>query len=546
MSSPDPLDELFTATHEPGGLAREMDRLFLHAMLDLSPDLIYFKDTHSRFLRINRALASFFGLSDPAEAIGKSDADFYSEAQSLGMLQDESRIMASGEALVDKIERQVQGDGRTVWMLTTKTPLCNESGRLVGTFGISRDITLLKEMEDALWNERNLLRSVIDNVPDFIFAKDAQGRYTLSNLAHARFLKKQLPDEVLGKSSFELFPREVAERSHADDLLVMENRQPLMGKVESPAPGQWLSTTKIPLFSNAGEVKGLVAIARDITLQKRASEELMQANVQLNNSREELLRAMDELRSVQLQLVEAEKMKMVGRLAAGVAHEVKNPLAIIGMGLEYLSRQTFEDPNIAIILQEIDCAVKRADSVVLELLDFSAPKNLNMVPADLHRLVRNALVLMRGEFSANHVAIEEELAPDLPELKLDAMKIEQVLVNLFSNAAHAMEGKGGVLTVRTSTRQVTSVGDNVGHADSFPLGARLVIIEVLDTGTGVPESMIGKVFEPFFTTKATGKGTGLGLAVTKTIIDLHGGNIEIGNRPEGGACVTITLNADTK
>jgi signal transduction histidine kinase len=128
-------------------------------------------------------------------------------------------------------------------------------------------------------------------------------------------------------------------------------------------------------------------------------------------------------------------------------------------------------------------------------------------------------------------------------VRLDAMKIEQVFLNIFSNAAQAMD-EGGRLTVRTTTRQVTGIGENVSDSDRFRPGARLVIIEVLDTGSGVPEALIGKIFEPFFTTKPTGKGTGLGLTVTKTIVDLHGGTIEIGNRPEGGACVTLTFNAE--
>ena len=267
-------------------------------------------------------------------------------------------------------------------------------------------------------------------------------------------------------------------------------------------------------------------------------------NAELQQSREELVRAVEELRSVQLQLIEAEKMKLVGRLAAGVAHEVKNPLAIIGMGLEYLRGQTFTDANVPSILEEIGNAVQRADSVVRELLDFSAPKPMDRVPTDVNRLIRNAFVLARGEIGARKIAVEIDLSPDIPLVPLDAMKIEQVLVNLLSNAAHAME-EGGKLMVRTSTRQVTGIGENISHSGNLRPGGRVVTIEVLDTGHGVPESLIGKVFEPFFTTKPTGKGTGLGLTVTKTIIDLHGGTIEMKNRPEGGACVTIVLNADT-
>lgn len=512
------------------GIQPESERLFLHAMLETSPDLIYFKDCESRFLRINRALATYFGLSDPSEAVGKSDFDFHPREKATVMFQDERRILETGEPLVDKIERETHVDGTPVWVITTKAPIFDSDGKIVGTFGISRDVTMLKEMEDALVRERHLLRQVIDNVPDFIFAKNTEGNYILSNQAHARFLGKKSPDEVYGKTLYDLFSKEVAESIHLDDEQVIKKGEPIVDRMESPVPERWLSTTKVPLLDSTGKVQGLVAISRDITEQKR--------------SREALEKAVEELRSLQLQLVEAEKMKLVGRLAAGVAHEVKNPLAIIGMGLEYLKNQKFEDANIPEVLEEIGSGVQRADSVIRELLDFSASRKMNMVPENVNHLIRNALGLVRTELSGRKIAVIRELAPELPLVRLDAMKIEQALVNLFSNAAQAM-GEGGSLTVRTSIREVTGIGENISQTDAMRPGTRLVIIEVMDTGVGVPEAMLNKVFEPFFTTKPTGQGTGLGLTVTKTIIDLHGGKIEIGNRPEGGTCVTLVFKADT-
>ena len=189
-------------------------------MLESSPDHIYFKDTESRFLRINRALAEYFGLNDPAEAVGKTDCDFHSPEKARVRFEDEQCIMKTGVPIIDKIERQSQTDGKTVWVLTSKSPLCDEKGNLIGTFGISRDVTLLKEMEDALWSERNVLRNVIDNVPDFIFAKGIDGRYTLSNLAHARFFGKDSPEEVLGKTLFDLMAPDAAATQQAIDKLL--------------------------------------------------------------------------------------------------------------------------------------------------------------------------------------------------------------------------------------------------------------------------------------------------------------------------------------
>jgi signal transduction histidine kinase len=135
-----------------------------------------------------------------------------------------------------------------------------------------------------------------------------------------------------------------------------------------------------------------------------------------------------------------------------------------------------------------------------------------------------------------------ELQEDLPKVKMDALKISQVAVNLLVNAIQAMEN-GGTLTLRTRSAQITGVGHNIGdeRSEAFRLGDRVAILEVEDTGPGVPPDKLPKLFDPFFTTKPTGKGTGLGLTVTKSIIDLHRGTIEVANKPDGGARMTVTL-----
>jgi signal transduction histidine kinase len=140
-----------------------------------------------------------------------------------------------------------------------------------------------------------------------------------------------------------------------------------------------------------------------------------------------------------------------------------------------------------------------------------------------------------------------ELEPSLPRIPLDAGKISQVFVNLFTNAIDAM-GSHGTLTVRTYSKQITGVGVNVGdsRSESFRVGKTVVVAEIDDTGEGIPEDKLAKIFEPFFTTKPTGKGTGLGLSVVKTIIDLHRATIAVRNLPSGGVRVTLTFPVPVK
>jgi signal transduction histidine kinase len=194
------------------------------------------------------------------------------------------------------------------------------------------------------------------------------------------------------------------------------------------------------------------------------------------------------------------------------------------MGLEYVSETCNEasglDPQVIRAMRD---AVSRADTIIRGLVDFSADRQLDVTAGDLNAMIRQSLLLVKHELTGAHVALRDELAPDLPPARLDATKIQQVFVNVLMNAIHAME-QGGTLTVRTYVEP------------------DLIVAEVDDTGPGIPRDKLSKVWDPFFTTKGTGRGTGLGLTVSRKIIDLHGGEISIANRTEGGARVTIKIS----
>ena len=200
--------------------------------------------------------------------------------------------------------------------------------------------------------------------------------------------------------------------------------------------------------------------------------------------------------------------------------------------------------SVSLILNDMNDALKRADAIILGLLDFSVPRALDLHAENLSGIVEQSLSLVRHELTHNPVKLVRELADNLPPVHVDKQKIKQVLVNILTNAVHAMP-QGGTLTVRTYLKQLSEAeaGHDAGWrlADRFRVGETVVICETLDTGTGIPTEKLVKIFDPFFTTKATGKGTGLGLTVTKKIVELHGGTIDIRNRAEGGVVVTLTF-----
>lgn len=533
-------------------LAKERD--LLHTLLENLPDRIYFKDEQSRFLRISRAVVEQFKVSDPAQAIGKTDFDFFANEHAQVALNDEQVVMRTGEPIIGKVERETLPDGSVTWALTSKLPMRDKTGRIIGNFGISRDITAIKRIESELAEERNLLRSLIDNLPDYIYVKDTQYRYAIDNIAHRHFLGAKNEQEVIGKKITDFFPPALVEQFASDDQRIIENGEILLNR-EEPVTDvhgrkRWHSTTKVPLRNNDGQIVGLVGISRDITARKEAEEKLQQANAELAQSKTELekvftdlTKSHEELKSAQFQLIQAEKMQSVGRLAAGVAHEVKNPLAILGMGIDYMTKNLVSpDANVGLILTDMNDAIKRADAIILGLLDFSVPRALDLHPENLSEIVEQSLALIKHEVTHNPVKLVRELASDLPSIGVDKQKIKQVLVNILTNAVHAMP-QGGTLTVRTYSRQLaeSEAAHDAGWrlADRFRAGETVVICEALDTGTGIPTEKLVKIFDPFFTTKATGKGTGLGLTVTKKIVELHGGTIDIRNRSEGGVVVTL-------
>jgi len=256
----------------------------LELLMDNIPDSIYFKDKASQFVMVNRAHAKRFGLADPHLAVGKSDADFFAADHSQQAQADEQRVMQTNQPLVGIEEKETWPDGRVTWVSTTKMPLRDRAGRIFGTFGISRDITehrrieqVLAERTAELLKERLLLRTLIDNLPDAIYAKDNAGRKTMANPADLINLGCKTEAEALGKSDYDFFPPDQAKKFSDDDQKVIHG-EPVINREEYFLDNQgrvrWLLTSKLPLRDQGGKIVGLVGIGRDITEHKQAEDKL--------------------------------------------------------------------------------------------------------------------------------------------------------------------------------------------------------------------------------------------------------------------------------
>ena len=395
-----------------------------------------------------------------------------------------------------------------------------------------------KRAQESLRESEAFYHSLVENLPPSIMRKDLEGRFTFANRNFCATLGRPL-HEIVGRTDFDFFPRELAQKYVDDDRRVVATRATIEGVEEHvPATGgtHYVHVIKSLIHDSAGKIIGTQGIFWDVTDAKRAEQQVRQAN-------EELRKSHAELQQAQTSLIEAERLQTVGLLAAGVAHEVKNPLAIIQMGLDYLTRQCGEgDAATRGVLEDMTDAVRRSDAIVRDLLNLSKPGALALQSENPHAVIEGVLALVRHEITQRRVAVVREFCKGETGVVFDRAKITQVLVNLCTNACHAMN-EGGILTIRTRERAIApdefqrAAGSRQGIL--FHPGDSVFEVEIDDTGPGISDQHLDKLFVPFFTTKPAGTGTGLGLTVARNIIESHGGAIRLRNRPEGGLRVTL-------
>lgn len=393
-------------------------------------------------------------------------------------------------------------------------------------------------------NDSDLLRALLDNVPEAIYFKDRNGRFLRVSRAHARLFGLRDPREAIGRTDFDFFTADHAGPAFETEQMIIRTGDPLIGVEEKETweDGRitWASTTKLPLRDRDGEIVGTLGVSHDITARKAAE---------------------DQHRQMEVKLRLAQRLESIGRLAAGIAHEINTPSQFIadntrflGEAFEHLARQLEAhrafaaavgphpaapppDRETDYFLREVPVTLEqtlegltRIARIVRSLKEFSHPKNASRAPADLNQAIETALTVSRHEWK--YVAdVATELDPALPPVPCVADEINQALLNLIVNAAHAIEAtiKAGGPPRGTIAIRTRRAGE---HA----------CVEVEDTGQGIPPEIRDRIFEPFFTTKEIGKGTGQGLAVVRTVVEeRHRGRVEFDSRVGKGTVFRLFL-----
>jgi two-component system NtrC family sensor kinase len=356
------------------------------------------------------------------------------------------------------------------------------------TLSLKGNLSDLKTAETVLNKQKARLQTILDAIPDFISLQDNQGKYISVNRAFCDMLGKS-QDEIVGRFNQDLFPQSLAARYDEEDRRVLSTKDPLVKENHIPGPegGKWLHVVKISVSEEGSRPRGLVCSGRDIS----------------------------RLKAVQDQLTHAQKMESVGRLAAGVAHEINTPLGIIlGYGqllLEDVAAESQVHKDVATIVKQ----TKICSRIVKDLLSFSRSSKSILSNFDIHEAIEEVIAVVEHTFGLNHVSIHREFHGGSLALKGDKEKIKQVFINLLNNAFDAI-GSHGSISIKTELRKT----------------GREIRVSVTDTGCGIKKDEIQKIFEPFYTTKGPDKGTGLGLSVTFGIIKEHKGRIKAYSPPK--------------
>jgi PAS domain S-box-containing protein len=461
----------------------------LRTLIDNLPDAIYAKDTAGQKTMANPADLKNLRCQTEADAVGKSDFDLFPKEVAEQFWADDQKVI-QGEPVINREEHFFDEAGQKHWLLTSKLPLRDLTGKIVGLVGIGHDITERKQAEDTIARERQLLRTLIDRLPETFYIKDLDSRFLVANEAQARQCGKGTPSQMLGLSDADLFPAELAAEFRAEELKVFAG-EPLIDHentvVFPDGREHTVLTTKLPFRDSEGRICGLVGIGHDITERKRADEALRKSSKELQERNDELT-----------------------RFTYTASHDLKSPLVTIRVFLGYLEQDT-RNQDVEAVKKDrgyIYTAVDKMTRLLDELLKLARVGSKMNPPEEvpLQTVVKDALDMVAGAIIQQGVEVVATKEPIM--LYGDRTRLVEVFQNLADNAIKFMGDQ--------PTPRVEIGVEKAGEENVF---------FVRDNGMGIDPRYQPKVFGLFEKYDPGTKGSGIGLALVKRIVEVHGGKI---------------------
>ena len=467
---------------------------------------VFISTVEGRFLDCNQAFLEMLGYETKEELLEIFiPTDLYVNPEDRKFLQ--RQIQQEGYIKDWEVEFK-RKDGSRITVLHTAHAVRDESGRIVGYEGMSVDITQRKRLEEKLKASNEFLKGIIESSPYGIIATDMKGNILIFNRAAEELLGYRA-EEVIGKMHIsELYPpgmaKEVMKKLRSEDY-----------------GGKGRFSGELKVLNRYGEE---IPIHLSAALVYRDGKEV--ASLGIFTDLRPRLEMEKRLQETQLQLLQSEKLRSLGEMAAGVAHEINNPLGGIllyaSLLLEELSPEDQKRKDVERIVSE----ATRCKEIVKSLLEFARQSSPDKELVNVNSAINEGLLFLENQATFHNIRIVKELDPGLPPVYGNVGQLKQVFMNIMLNAVDAMHGEG-TLTIRTSLSQ----------------DAREVIISFTDTGVGIPKEILPRIFDPFFTTKEVGKGTGLGLSVSYGIVKEHGGRIEVESEVGKGSTFRVILPA---
>lgn len=436
-----------------------------------------------------------YGLDRPCKEIGK-----------VCFLEDRLEEIKE-KGFFSTIKEYTLENGDTRFDVITISPILDEKGEVVQILEASRDVTDRIKLEREVEKSNTFFENVIQSTVDGIVVVDTKGNVLIFNEGMER---------LTGYSA-----SKIVDRGHLSSFYDMDVAKENMRKMRSDkyGPKGKLNPTSMTITTKDGKVIPVTLSASIIEIDGKEI-----GSVGVFTDMREILKMRKELEEAHIQLVQSEKIASIGRMAAGVAHEINNPLSGIIMYAEMLKESLREKPEQRSDAQEIIDQTLRCKKIVSELLEFSRQSMGKTSSFSLGELIGKCLNLIVNQALFQDIEVRVDIEKELPAALGDVGQLQQVFTNLFINAADAMEGKGRLdISARYNP-----------HKKRF-------IVKVADTGPGIPKELQDKVFDIFFTTKSVGKGTGLGLAISQNIITLHGGSLRFECPPQGGTVFIVEL-----